>query len=72
MLLHLLGAQQFRPQWRSIACVLLLCLGIAAQARPQAVPGVAYAFSAQLHFRFPVPRNDCDAVTLIVAMVSRR
>jgi hypothetical protein len=30
MLLHLLGAQQFRPQWCRIACVLLLCQGIAA------------------------------------------
>jgi hypothetical protein len=46
MLLHLIGAEQLRPQRWRIAGKLLLCQVIAAQARPQTGPGFAYVFAA--------------------------
>jgi hypothetical protein len=63
---HLIGAKQFRPQRWRIADVR--CQAIAAQARPQTGPGVAYAFTAQFHFRFPFPSRSSGDPIAVTAM----
>jgi hypothetical protein len=70
ILFHLVGAEQFRPQRRRIADVLMLCQAIAAQARPQADRGVAYAVTAQSHFRCPcLQRSNRNAIATGVTAI---